>query len=77
MGAGRTEMARALFGADPKQSGSIYIGGEKWRLNLRRMPSDMESVIFRKTESATARRRKICCGKNTTMACLENYLNGF
>ena len=29
MGAGRTETMRALFGADPKQSGDIYINGEK------------------------------------------------
>ena len=29
MGAGRTETARALFGADPKESGDIYINGEK------------------------------------------------
>ena len=29
MGAGRTETARALFGADPKESGDIYINGQK------------------------------------------------
>ena len=29
MGAGRTETMRALFGADPKQSGDIYVNGEK------------------------------------------------
>ncbi|WHH58074.1 sugar ABC transporter ATP-binding protein [Petroclostridium sp. X23] len=29
MGAGRTEVARALFGADKKDSGEIYINGEK------------------------------------------------
>ncbi len=29
MGAGRTETARALFGADPKQSGDIYVNGKK------------------------------------------------
>jgi len=28
MGAGRTEVARALYGADPKQTGEIYINGE-------------------------------------------------
>ena len=30
MGAGRTETARALFGADPKQSGKISIMGIRW-----------------------------------------------
>lgn len=29
MGAGRTETARALFGADPKESGDVYVGGKK------------------------------------------------
>lgn len=29
MGAGRTEVARAIFGADPIDSGEIYIGGQK------------------------------------------------
>ena len=29
MGAGRTETARALFGADPKESGDIYVNGKK------------------------------------------------
>ncbi|WP_206207704.1 sugar ABC transporter ATP-binding protein [Virgibacillus indicus] len=29
MGAGRTEVARLIFGADPKESGEIYINGEK------------------------------------------------
>ena len=29
MGAGRTEVARAIYGADPLESGEIYINGEK------------------------------------------------
>ncbi len=29
MGAGRTEVARAVFGADPIDSGEIYVGGKK------------------------------------------------
>ncbi len=29
MGAGRTEVARALYGADPRQSGEIFINGKK------------------------------------------------
>lgn len=29
MGAGRTEVARAIFGADPKDSGEIYINGQR------------------------------------------------
>ncbi|MBP2240257.1 ribose transport system ATP-binding protein [Cytobacillus eiseniae] len=32
MGAGRTEVARAIFGADPLESGDIYIRGKKVRV---------------------------------------------
>lgn len=33
MGAGRTEVARAIFGADPPQSGEIYVKGKKIIIN--------------------------------------------
>lgn len=33
MGAGRTEVARAIFGADPIDSGEIYVQGEKVQIN--------------------------------------------
>lgn len=33
MGAGRTEVARAIFGADPLESGEIYINGEKAKIH--------------------------------------------
>ncbi|MBR4139768.1 MAG: sugar ABC transporter ATP-binding protein, partial [Lachnospiraceae bacterium] len=36
MGAGRTETARALFGADPVESGEIFINGEKVTINSPR-----------------------------------------
>lgn len=37
MGAGRTEVARAIFGADAVESGEVYVSGEKVRINS---PSD-------------------------------------
>lgn len=37
MGAGRTEVARAIIGADPSESGTVHIGGE---LVAIRQPSD-------------------------------------
>ncbi len=33
MGAGRTEVARAIYGADPRETGEIYINGVKKRIN--------------------------------------------
>ena len=32
MGAGRTEVARALYGADPHQSGEVYLNGKKVKI---------------------------------------------
>ena len=37
MGAGRTETMRAIFGADPKEKGEIYLNGQKAEINS---PSD-------------------------------------
>ncbi|MBO5891715.1 MAG: sugar ABC transporter ATP-binding protein [Oscillospiraceae bacterium] len=34
MGAGRTEVARALYGADPKQTGDIFINGKKVNIKI-------------------------------------------
>jgi len=36
MGAGRTDVARAIFGADPVDEGEIYIDGQKVRINSPR-----------------------------------------
>ena len=33
MGAGRTETAKAIIGADPKESGDIYVNGKKVEIN--------------------------------------------
>lgn len=33
VGAGRTEVMRAIFGADPRTSGDIYIKGKKVEIN--------------------------------------------
>ena len=53
MGAGRTETARALFGADPIDSGDIYINGKKVDIRVRKMQLEMVSDIFQKTERDT------------------------
>ena len=50
MGAGRTETARALFGADPKESGDIYINGEKVTISNPQMQFAVVSVICLRTE---------------------------
>lgn len=76
MGAGRTETARALFGADKKESGNIYINGQKVNINT---PIDaVQKGIGYLSEDR--KRYGIVTEKsvaeNSTMACLEDYVNG-
>lgn len=77
MGAGRTETARAIFGADPKESGDIYINGEKVTINnpqdavkcgIGYLSEDRKryGIVVQKTVA-----------ENSTMACLENFMSGF
>ena len=76
MGAGRTETARALFGADPKQSGDIYVNGEKVIINspedavkhgIGYLSEDRKrfGVVVQKTIT-----------ENSTLATLEKYMAG-
>ena len=76
MGAGRTETARAIFGADPKESGDIYVNGEPVKINspedavkagIGYLSEDRKrfGIVVQKT-----------IAENTTMADLGNYMKG-
>lgn len=76
MGAGRTETARAIFGADPKESGDIYINGQKVEINspedavkcgIGYLSEDRKryGIVVQKTVA-----------ENSTMATLEKYMKG-
>ncbi len=76
MGAGRTETARALFGADPKTGGDIYVNGEKVEINS---PQDAvkHGIGYlsedRKRFGIVVQKTII---ENSTMASLEHYMKG-
>lgn len=76
MGAGRTETARALFGADPKESGDIYVNGKKVEI---RTPQDAVKCGIGYL-SEDRKRYGIVVAKtvaeNSTMASLENFMKG-
>lgn len=76
MGAGRTETARALFGADPIDSGNIYVNGEKVVINS---PEDAVKCGIGYL-SEDRKRYGIVVGKsvaeNTTMAALDDFTKG-
>lgn len=76
MGAGRTETARAIFGADPKESGDIYIHGKKVQINspqdavnngIGYLSEDRKryGIVVRKT-----------IAENSTLATLDKYMKG-
>ena len=76
MGAGRTETARAIFGADPKQSGDIYVNGEKVEIN-----SPQDAVKCGIGYLSEDRRRfgivvQKTVAENSTMASVERYMKG-
>lgn len=76
MGAGRTETARALFGADPKESGDVFVNGEKVEIKT---PQDAVKCGIGYL-SEDRKRYGIVVGKtvaeNSTMASLENFMKG-
>ena len=74
MGAGRTETARAIFGADPKESGDIYVNGE-----LVQIKSPQDAVRHGIGYLSEDRKRygvvvQKTLAENTTMASLERYI---
>ena len=76
MGAGRTETARALFGADPKDSGDIYINGKKVEIK-----NPMDAVKNGIGYLSEDRKRfgivvQKSVAENTTMAALDDYVSG-
>lgn len=76
MGAGRTETARALFGADKKESGDIYINGKKVDIK-----SPQDAVKYGIGYLSEDRKRFGCIigksvAENTTLACLEKFTSG-
>lgn len=76
MGAGRTETARAIFGADPKSGGDIYINGQKVVIN-----SPQDAVKCGIGYLSEDRKRfgivvQKSVAENSTMASLENFIKG-
>ena len=81
MGAGRTETARALFGADPKQSGKISIMDKSGQLREVTINSPQDAVKCGIGYLSEDRRRYGCVvqksvTENTTLATMEEFTNG-
>ncbi len=76
MGAGRTETLRAVFGADPKESGDIYLNGNK--INIKTPQDAVKAGIGYLSEDR--KRYGVVLQKtiteNSTLACLDEYVKG-
>lgn len=76
MGAGRTETARAIFGADKIESGEIFVNGEK--VTIKNPMDAVKAGIGYLSEDR--KRYGIVLDKtiaeNSTMAALENFTSG-
>lgn len=75
MGAGRTEVARAIYGADPYDSGEILINGQKVTLS-----SPAEAVKHGICYLSEDRKRYGCLliksvAENTVLSSLDNYIS--
>lgn len=76
MGAGRTETARALFGADKKESGDIYVNGEKKEINC---PQDAVAAGIGYLSEDRKRFGLVLdktVAENTSMAALDQFTTG-
>ena len=76
MGAGRTEVARALFGADVKDSGQIFINGKEVEINT---PQDAVKLGIGYLSEDRKRFGVIVeksVAENSVLTCLEKFTNG-
>ncbi len=74
MGAGRTETARALFGADPKESGEIYVEGKEVNIHSPRDAVQLGIGYLSEDRKRYGVVLKKNIAENSTLACLSHYL---
>ena len=76
MGAGRTEVARAIFGADPYDSGEIYVKGEK--VNIKSPADAVKHSIGYLSEDRKRYGLMLfkSVAENTAIASMDRYISG-
>ena len=76
MGAGRTEVARAIFGADPFDSGEIYVNGEK--VNIKTPTDAVKHGIGYLSEDRKRYGLMLfkSVAENTAISSMDHYVKG-
>ncbi|MBL8164492.1 MAG: sugar ABC transporter ATP-binding protein [Anaerolineae bacterium] len=75
VGAGRTEIARAIFGADPLESGEVYIGSELVNIKTPQDAIRQGIGLVPEDRKQQALFLALAVRENTTIAALNRVLN--
>ena len=73
MGAGRTELARAIFGADSIDGGSIYVEGKRATIRNPRMAINAGIGFLTEDRKTQGLVLKMSVGKNITLPSLDKF----
>ena len=76
VGAGRTELVRAIFGADRRQSGEIYVNGEKARIRNPREAIDNRIALLTEDRRGQGLFLKYDIRSNIVSASLKKVMKG-
>ncbi len=74
MGAGRTEVARALYGADKKQTGEIYLNGKKVKINSPKQAVDQGICYLSEDRKRFGLMLDKSVTENTVIASVDDFI---
>lgn len=75
MGAGRTELAKTIFGEYKKSAGEIYVGGKKVKINCTRDAIDNGICYLPEDRKKEGLVLGLSVGQNITLANIKKYEN--
>ena len=76
MGAGRTETARLIFGADPMESGEVEINGRKVQIKSPQDAVNHGIAYLSEDRKRYGLATGLPVATNVTLSCLEKFLSG-
>ena len=74
MGAGRTEVARALYGADPKQTGEIFLNGKKVKIKTPQQAVKHGICYLSEDRKRYGLMLDKSVSENTTIASVDDFI---
>ena len=77
MGAGRTELMRAIFGADPYDSGEIYVKGQKAEIRSCEQASKLGLALLTEDRKNQGLILKFDLNKNISLANMDTAMTAF